>query len=61
MKRRMKRKMDMKFNVTVDKKKMETIMHQIIQLEKKNMNSHEMKDAEMIKKICKIIEQEVDR
>ncbi len=53
--------MDMKFNVTVDKKKMETIMHQIIQLEKKNMNSHEMKDAEMIKKICKIIEQEVDR
>lgn len=53
--------MDTKFNVTVDKKKMETIMHQIIQLEKKNMNSHEMKDAKMIEKICRIIEQEVDR
>ncbi|MBQ4531009.1 MAG: hypothetical protein IJA36_10445 [Lachnospiraceae bacterium] len=45
----------------IDKKTLDMIEFGILRLERKNERTHEVSDGDMIKKICNIIEKEVER
>lgn len=46
--------------IQIDKKKAERMLKRIIILEKNNLRTKQYNDAEMVKKIKKIIEEEVE-
>lgn len=60
MKRRME-KMNEALKQEIDKKTLDMIEFGILRLERKNERTHEVSDGDMIKKICNIIEKEVER
>lgn len=46
--------------ITIDDKKVKNILRKIIIEERRNVSSKEISDSEMVKKIKKIIEEEVE-
>ena len=53
--------MSQEFQFQLDENALQIMKFTIIQEEKKNAKTHELSDSDMVKKICKIIEDEIAR